>query len=454
MRFQKISSSGLVYLLGMCAATIVSAVSTTGERLLVVLENEGDREGYSQFFGDLEGRGFELSFQNPKSEGLSLFQHGERAWDHVILFPPKSKGYGPSLTPQNLLTFMQQKGNIMVLTSPNSTPEQTRELARELDISLPPRDYLVVDHFSYHPSAAEKHDIVLVPRPAASSEKKNYFAKEGEVIAYRGSGHTIGNGPLLNPILAAGREAYAYDTKEHFAHAEDAWAAGKQMQLVSALQGRNDARITFVGGVETFSNEFFELEVDGGKVANREFAKEVAEWTFQEKGVVNVVGVRHWADGEEEDVNPGMYRVKNDVTFEIELAEYNGDRWAPFTLPSSDSLQLEFTMLDPYYRLPLLPVEKKENSTVFQTSFRVPDQHGVFAFKVNYKRPFLTAVDEKHSVTVRHFAHDEYTRSWDISAAWVWIAGIAVTVGGWVFFCALWLWSAPVAKGKIGKKSQ
>lgn len=147
-----------------------------------------------------------------------------------------------------------------------------------------------------------------------------------------------------------------------------------------------------------------------------------------------------------------MYRIKNDVTFEIDLAEYKNDHWAPYRLPQQDALQLEFTMLDPYYRLPLLPTAQSSNSTTFTTSFRVPDQHGVFAFRVNYKRPFITSVDEKYTVTVRHFAHDEYTRSWDISGAWVWMAGIAVTVVGWIAFCAVWLWSAPVEKSR--KKTQ
>jgi oligosaccharyltransferase complex subunit beta len=111
-------------------------------------------------------------------------------------------------------------------------------------------------------------------------------------------------------------------------------------------------------------------------------------------------------------------------------------------------------MLDPYHRISLTPSVFSPNSTTYSTSFRIPDQHGVFAFRVNYKRPFLSNVDEKYTVTVRHFAHDEYTRSWDISGAWVWMAGIAVTVVGWVAFCALWLWSAPATEVKKGKKSQ
>jgi len=116
-----------------------------------------------------------------------------------------------------------------------------------------------------------------------------------------------------------------------------------------------------------------------------------------------------------------MYRIKNDVvcigcsllwnlsltillTFEIELSNYDIDRWAPLKVSSGDSLQLEFTMLDPYYRAPLLPASTSSNYTTCTTSFKIPDQHGVFAFRVNYERPYLTYIDEKYSVTVRHVA--------------------------------------------------
>lgn len=111
-------------------------------------------------------------------------------------------------------------------------------------------------------------------------------------------------------------------------------------------------------------------------------------------------------------------------------------------------------MLSPFHRLDLKPVATTPNSTIFSTTFRLPDQHGIFAFRVNYKRPFLTNVDVKREVTVRHFAHDEWPRSWQISAGWVWIAGIWVTVAGWMAFVAVWLWSEPAYERSTGKKLQ
>ena len=98
-------------------------------------------------------------------------------------------------------------------------------------------------------------------------------------------------------------------------------------------------------------------------------------------------------------------------------------------------------MLSPYHRLSLPLLSRTSNSSTYGTNFRLPDQHGIFNFRLTYQRPFITNIDEKRTVTVRHFAHDEWPRSYVISGAYVWIAGIASTILGWVGFCVLWLYS-------------
>jgi oligosaccharyltransferase complex subunit beta len=135
------------------------------------------------------------------------------------------------------------------------------------------------------------------------------------------------------------------------------------------------------------------------------------------------------------------------------VSEYEFNHYAPFTIPSTDALQLEFTMLSAYQRLPLVSTSQTANSTIFSTSFTVPDQHGIFAFKVNYKRPFLTNLEEKRIVTVRHFAHDEWPRSWAITGGWPWIAGLWSVVAAFLAFVALWLYCEPPQQRDIKKLS-
>ncbi|KAF3940516.1 hypothetical protein ABW19_dt0207053 [Dactylella cylindrospora] len=452
-------------------ASLSRAISLTGPRTLLVLEDD-TKPLFQTLISDLEARGFLTDIQSPKSESLRLFLHEERVYDNIILFPTKLKGLGPSLQPNTFLQHASSGGNILVLlpSSPDgNVPSAVTELAGQLDVFLPPKGFSIVNHFDPADPLDPEHSTLLLDLPTFPPSTKNYFAGEDvdAKLLFKGAGLVIGNSPLVQPILTAPRLAYSYDTKEAEAYADDesVFSAGSQLIIVAGVQTRNNARITFVGGADLLADASFTKVAKNNKMsANRAFAKDVTAWTFKETGVLRVDGVEHW--GEEfgpEVVNGDVYRIKHNVTFSIALSEFSYDHFIPYTLPETDALQLEFTMLDPYYRIPLTPItpstpSQYKNSTLYSTTFRTPDQHGVFTFHVNYKRPFTSNVHEKTAVTVRHFAHNEWTRSWGISGSWPWIAGVWVVVVGWIGFVALWLWSKPVvaekAAGGKGKKKQ
>ncbi|KAK2756570.1 oligosaccharyl transferase glycoprotein complex, beta subunit [Arachnomyces sp. PD_36] len=445
--------------------TAVNALSSSGNRLLVVLDDPSEKDVFSTFWSDLESRGYDLSFSAVKNDELALFQHGVRTYDHLLLLPSKVKALGPALSPKNLLDFVQEDGNILVALS-GSTPISTTasSLLSELDIATSPdRSAIVVDHFNYDTlSAPDKHDVLLLPRPSPlRSDVKSYFSGEGVLALPRTVGQALGsNNPLLAPVLRASETAYSYDPRDDAKTVEDPFATGSQLSLVSVAQARNSARVTVLGSAESLEDKWFSADVKGvdgkkAKTANREFAQQLTAWAFKEAGVLKVGSVEHRLNegGVEEEVNPTIYRIKNDVTFSIELSEYSDDHYIPFEIAPTDAVQLEFTMLSPYHRLSLEPTSRTENSTIYSTSLTLPDQHGIFSFHVNYKRPFLTNVHEKREVTVRHFAHDEYPRSWQISGGWVWIAGLWSVVAGFMAFVVVWLYCEPssVANDKLKK---
>ncbi|KAL4925754.1 dolichyl-diphosphooligosaccharide-protein glycotransferase [Aspergillus undulatus] len=444
----------------------VNALSSSGNRLLVVLEDAAEKGLYSTLWGDLEARGYNLIFESPKNDQLSLFELGERAYDHVFLLPPKSKGFGPSLNPKNLVDFINDDGNILLaLSGKSTTPSAISSLLLEFDLHLSTdRSSIAVDHFNYDTlSASQKHDVLVLDRPAKlRSDTKDYFGGEGVLAVPNASPHTLGDNSLLTPILRAPTTAYSYNPKEDAGSVEEVFATGSQLALASAMQARNSARFTLLGSVESLQNKWFSAKVKapGGKeveTANREFAKQLTAWTFKETGVLKVGKVEHHLAKDDltiEDLNPSIYRIKNETVFSIEISEYNYDGYTPFEVPANDALQLEFTMLSPFHRLNLQPVTKTANSTIFSTTFTVPDQHGIFSFRVNYKRPFLTNVEEKHEVTVRHFAHNEYPRSWKISGGWVWIAGLWSVIAGFLAFVVVWLYSEPTNSAEKSKKTQ
>lgn len=244
--------------------------------------------------------------------------------------------FGPALSPQTLLQFINQEGNILLALSANSpTPTAITSLLLELDIHLPQdRNSLVVDHFNYDvDSSPEKHDVLLLsPTSRPRSDLRNYFGDLGKVAFPRAVAQELGtSGPLLSKILGAQSTAYSYNPNDEADAVEDPFAVGEQISLVSAMQARNSARFTVFGSVEALEDKWFDAKVKGhgdkknSKTANRDFAKKVTAWTFKELGVLKVGRVEHHlssvgpSSGAKTNVtqvgflNPSIYRIKNDV---------------------------------------------------------------------------------------------------------------------------------------------
>ena len=289
------------------------------------------------------GRGYQINYETPKSDP-ALFVHGDLAYDHLLLLPTRLKTLGPALTPNILLDFAKHNGNILLaLSADTPTPTSLVSLLLELDIHLSAdRNALVVDHFNHDTANADdKHDVLLVTPPnALRADVKNYFSAEGVLAIPRAVGQVLGNAsPLLAPILKAPATAYSYNPKEEAEAVEDPFATGQQLSLISAMQSRNSARFTVLGSVEMLQDAWFGANVrpsgndaqsEGLTVptANREFAKKLTGWTFQELGVLKVGRIVHHLNGDDgdatpanntavalttTDVNPKMYRIKNDV---------------------------------------------------------------------------------------------------------------------------------------------
>lgn len=166
---------------------------------------------------------------------------------------------GQNLTPQILVQFLQDGGNIL-LGGSSTTSESLRDFARELDIDLPPRDTLYADHFSHHPDSTKNHTLVVLDAdnfpslphiPAILSAR----TREGKIV-YRGAAHGLGVGPLLLPLLRGKRTGYTYDGKEDLDTVEDPYVAGSQAFLVSGFQARNNARVVVTSSLDMFSNEY------------------------------------------------------------------------------------------------------------------------------------------------------------------------------------------------------
>lgn len=186
----------------------------------------------------------------------------------------------------------------------------------------------MVDHFNYDAaSAADKHDVVLVPAqgPLRPGLRDLFTAPGGDKLPLafpRGVGQVLGAGALLSPVVRAPHTAYSYNPKEQAESvSDDLFASGAQLSLVSAFQARNSARVAVVGSAEMLSDKWLGAKVKraGEKkevaTANDEFAKRISGWAFQEIGVLRVNWIEHHLNevGAVNASNPKIYRIKNDV---------------------------------------------------------------------------------------------------------------------------------------------
>jgi oligosaccharyltransferase complex subunit beta len=144
-----------------------------------------------------------------------------------------------------------------------------------------------------------------------------------------GVAQSLGNtNPLLTPILRAPSTAYVYNPKEEAESVDDLFATGSQISLISAMQARNSARFTVLGSLEMLQDKWFGASVKGltGKgvtTVNKEFAKQLTEWTFKEVGVLKAGKIEHHEIVDSGKAventtqigfqNPTIYRIKNDV---------------------------------------------------------------------------------------------------------------------------------------------
>lgn len=401
-------------LVALCALlAVVSARCVGGSKTLVLYDERLTAiDTYSNLFNSMQERGYELEFVSTvnRTANFDLFNSAERLFDNIVVFPIKGKTQ-KQLSVKSLLRFSKEGGNILTITSPDGLADSVRLFLNQMGIYPSPKDYNLIDYFQDNSEYVEisssniKNTVIHCP----SGEETYLFSNSSVAL--------LDNREQLIPVLTAPRTSFSSGKGER------TWAAGTQGYLVAAFQALNNARVTWIGSPEVLG--------DSSHQNNGRFVQDLVKWTFQEKDVIRMEGYSHsHADGTSYEQAP--YKIKDLVRYSIGLSEWNGEKWQPY---ETDDVQFELKMIDPYYRLNLVS-DKKDNVTQWYTTgdFRLPDHHGVFTFQVDYKRSGLTFVSASDVKAIRHLAHDEYPRSWEITNAGVYLSGIFAVIFGWILF--------------------
>lgn len=98
------------------------------------------------------------------------------------------------------------------------------------------------------------------------------------------------------------------------------------------------------------------------------------------------------------------YRIKDELEYTIDVFEYDyrTKSWKPFL---TDDIQIEFTMLNPYYILQMKMLAM--GKPTYMVSFKAPDRWGVFKFIIDYKRLGYSYLDVSTKV-INFTKHSRY----------------------------------------------
>ncbi|TIA93113.1 hypothetical protein E3P99_00271 [Wallemia hederae] len=237
-------------------------------------------------------------------------------------------------------------------------------------------------------------------------------------LDYSGYAHSHSSNPLLFPQITT--PPLTTHSNKH---------------IVSSLQTTKNTRMSWLSSSTFLNDDSMSNE------CNKATALDILNWTFHKAGVVNVSNITHYKTGESAG-STAEYVYNDEANFELHLSnEHN----KPFI---TDTLQLEFTMLDPHIRTHLPPSHVSEDGTsmVYKHTFRVPDRHGIFKFVVDWKQNGFSFIDEQVRTTVVPVRHDEHPRF--LSHAWPFYSGTFTTIALFVVFAVLWLGWDEKDKGK------
>lgn len=363
--------------------------------------------------------GLELVFKEYSDEDLTLF-NGDVALYRDLVLLPSSKKYSGNKSlfgEKQMVDFMEQEGNILVVSSSSTTlPKEVSVFLNEIGIYPSPKGYAYTDYFDADPK-----------NPQLGSENlcsQKVVTELPNKIKYHGGAALLSNNENVFPVLRGSKTSVTKVADDEVVTSGNTWTFGEQGFPAVSFQALNNARLSWVGSESLLFPELI-------------------EWTLNKRNVLALNFLQHFRNDRPDKINTTIYKVNDQMIYMVGVSEFVNGKWIPYEVKDKeDQLQLEFTMLNPYVRLnmlPLGPTVSSENASendmfIYYSNFTIPDQYGVFTLNLDYRRYGLSYLSDKTVVTVRHLANYEYKRSWTITNSWLYIVSAILVVLAWLAF--------------------
>eukprot|EP00347_Sterkiella_histriomuscorum_P002855 403366536 len=408
-----------------------------GIQTLVLLDDYSIVESHSIFFDSLTKDGHSLQYEMISPNPPAIKYYEDYYFDNIILMAPSVKEFKNPISSNDLIEFLKANHNILVFGDAD-VKKPIRSFANEFGMEFENAGFEVRDYENEKIHNTE-NNVVFSKNFFEPFRKgsNSLFTNPETPIAFSGVGLNLDpKNTFAFPILRAEPSTFSFNSEQN----EVSKKSGEQLTLVAGYQTRKNQRVAVSGSLGLCSNNHMLLSLgNNGSLqssANYVFCKELYQWTFQQRGVLQISNLRHNKKGEAwTGVNPENYRILDELEFNVDIQQKLPDgSLVPFV---GKDIQLEFIKLDPHYRI-FLKQQDTQKAT-YHADLKAPDALGVFKFKVTYWRYGYSFLDEETVVSVIQFRHDEFPRF--LRVAYPYYYNIFIMMGAGFLFTVFFLYS-------------
>lgn len=401
---RSLAAAALVLLAGLCAAT-----GPPGSRpaLLVVIDTPSAADTHARLLSALRARGYTLTVA-PASSALPLHAPGAAPGDAlyggIVLLCPTAPAMEEHLPLAALLRFVDAGGAVFAAGA-GGYSRWFASVAKAFGVSLDTPASRVVDH-QRAVAGLDGGDRTWVSAGGRAASDLLFGGESaralqaGDIVFHGPGAGLFADNELVEAVLWGSGSSYSGEPEKPVT--ELPHESGSATVLAATLSTRGGARFAYFGSLDALSDAVF----DAAAAAHESAVTGLAAWTFGHRGVLRAQNLRYHTDREGAETDG--FRVKDDIEFNLDVQVWDGDRgvWGEYSV---DDMQLEFVMLNPWVRTRLAPTGNGDNST-YAAVVPVPDQIGIYKFRIAYYRPGVGGLELEEVVPIRPFLHNEYRR--------------------------------------------
>lgn len=387
-----------------------------GSSILVIGETSAVKQTHSNFLSALKECGRKISFKDASDPSIELRKDGVYLYDAIVMLAPHAS-LQTKLPVSRMMDFVDSGGDFFV-ASDTGYSSYTEKLVEAIGVDLDERANIMVDYQLQHDAIDEANhtyiraggwvDVVFSPKEGQAVETVDDVSScsANDIAFYGAGGSLFTDNELVQPLLWGSASSFGRQAGVTKELTKVPRVAGSGSVLAAGVCTRVGSRAMWFGSMSALSDTVFKSAGD----AHASSLKRMLQWTVAEAGQLRVARVAHGRaedGGAGDDEGPADYRVKDVIEFLIQVQEWDGSKgeWIAF---ETDDMQVEFVMMDPWVRTRLRT--EPGSGGVYKAKIQVPDQIGVYKFKVEYLRAGYSGIFLEKVVAVRPFLHNEYER--------------------------------------------